>query len=178
MANATQVVKAIKFMDKAGIEKAIESVHNRGKKLDGDIQGAGLSILNHIQQYGEVSLAIKLFQALPKGSRRNALADWFMKFGKVTLNTDKASSKEFPFVFFKGGETDLEGAAAMAWYDCKPEKELLVEFDVQAKVMNLIAQVRKAVSSGIDLKGDTRMIQALLELEGVAAKPAAEVEQA
>lgn len=156
----------IKFMAKAEIEKAIASVANRGKKLDADIQKAGLSILNHIQANGEVSLANKLWHALPKGARRNALVEWFLKYGKISVNTNKEQAKEFPLVFRKDGKTDISGAQAQPWYDCKPEKAPIEEFDFSAALARMIKQIKAATEQGIAIKGNEAAVAAVLALEG------------
>ncbi len=112
---------AIKLIEgTAAITKAIASIANRGKKLDNDIQLAGLSVLNHIQLHGDVTVANKLFDALPKGARRLALAEWFFAFGKLSANTDKASVKEgVHFVHDKSKSTALAGATEMPWYQMR-----------------------------------------------------------
>lgn len=156
---------SIKFMDKAAIEKAIVSVANRGKKLDADIQTAGLSILNHVQQHGEVSLCNKLFNALPKGARRNALVEWFLKYGKVQVNTDKATAKEFPLVFRKDGKTDIDGAVKQPWYDCKPEKAVIDEFDFSKNLASLISHIKRATEQGVAIKGNEELVAAVLAME-------------
>lgn len=146
----------------AAINKAIDSIARRGKKLDADIQHAGLSCLNHNQEHGDVTLLCNLFNAMPKGSRRNALAEWALKFGKVKLNEDKSTAKELPFLFDKEGSTDLSGAAESPWYDCKPEKPLLEEFDFVSQYNALIKKATAAGQAGIPIKG-AELMQRLQE---------------
>src|SRR5574337_342395 len=79
------------YMNAAGIEKAIKG---RGAKLDADIQTAGLSIINHVAEHGDTTLADRLFDAMPKGSRRVMLAEWFVAFGMIrTLDKKVAEDK-------------------------------------------------------------------------------------
>ena len=152
------------FMSKAEIEKAIVSVATRGKNLDRDIQLAGLSILNHVQEHGEVSLAVKLLNALPKGSRRTALVQWFLMFGKISVNTDKATSKDFPLLFRKDGKTDLVGATETPWFDCKPEANIADVFNFQKSFDTLLNRLKHAAASGQKIEGDQAMIDAVLAL--------------
>lgn len=153
--NKTMTKKAtFKHMDVAACNAAIASIAKRGAKLDADIQTVGLNILNHVAAHREVSLVIKLYNAMPKGSRRNALADWFQRFGQVTVNTDKASSKERPFLFAKDKTTDVQGAMAMAWYECKPEKELADEFNFAAQLAALLKRADSAKEHGLKIVGD------------------------
>lgn len=142
-----------KPMDVAACNVAIASIAKRGAKLDADIQTVGLNILNHVAEHREVSLVLKLYNAMPKGSRRNALADWFQRFGQVTVNTDKASAKERPFLFAKDKTTDVQGAIATAWYECKPEKELADEFNFAAQLAALLKRAESAREHGVKIVG-------------------------
>ncbi len=155
----------------ADITKAIESIQRRGEKLDADIQHAGLSILSHIDQHGDVTLLCRLFAAMPKGSRRNALAEWAFAFGKVKPNLDSGSSKELPFLYDKEGTTNLEAAAEKPWYTFKPEKPVSEEFDFAGMLQSLIKKAETAKASGKTIKGGENLgtIAALL----AGGKPAA-----
>lgn len=136
----------------AAIDKAILSISNRGKKLDGDIQMCGLSILAHIEQHGDITLFTKLYMAMSAGSRRNALVEWACQFGKIDVNLG-ADKKERPFLYAKAKPTDIAGAMEKPWYDCKPEKALDEEFDFVSKLTSLLAQAKKARESGKPIKG-------------------------
>ena len=156
---------SFKSMTKAEIEKAITSVANRGKKLDADIQLAGLNILAHVDAHGEVSLVNKLYHALPKGSRRNALVEWFLMFGKVAVNPDKATAKEFPLVFRKDGKTDTNAAMATPWYDCRPEPSVQEAFDFSKNLASLINHIKSATDKGMPIKGNEELVKAILSME-------------
>ncbi len=162
MTNKTALPKLI--VGAADITKAIESIQRRGEKLDADIQHAGLSILSHIDQHGDVTLLCRLFTAMPKGSRRNALAEWAFAFGKVKPNLDSTSSKELPFLLDKEGSTDLEAAAAKPWYTFKPEKPVSEEFDFAGMLQALIKKADAAKAAGKVVKGGENLgsIAALL----------------
>ena len=148
----------------ADLNKAIDSIKRRGEKLDADIQLTGLSILSHIDQHGDVTLLCRLFGAMPKGARRNALAEWAFAFGKVRPNLDSTSSKEVPFLFDKTASTSLEGAIAKPWYEFKPEKAIDEEFDFAGQLERLLAKATKAQASGKQVKGAEKLgsIAALL----------------
>ena len=132
---------------------AIQHVAISGKALDESVQSIGLDILQHVEANGEVSLACKLLRALPKGARAKALADWFQMYGKIIVNTDKATAKQFPLVFHKEGKTDLEGAAAKQWYKCKPDRPLADEFDFAAQLTALLKRAAQAKAKGMTVKG-------------------------
>jgi hypothetical protein len=143
------------YSNTADITKAITSIKNRGGKLDADIQLAGLSILQHIEQHGDTTLADKLYDAMPKGARRLALAEWMLAFGMIrALKKQDAADKEAiaagrSFSIDRTKKTDMPGATAMQWHEFKPEKHVTEEaFDVQAEVQKLLGRIQKAQASG------------------------------
>ncbi len=145
----------MKFLNKAEIEKAILSIQSRGKKLDQSIQEAALSIIKHVHEHGEVSLANKLFKAMPAGARKNALVEWFLMYSRVGVNQDKVTAKEFPLVLNKEGKTDLEGAVKTPWFECRKEKAPDEVFDFNAAFARLLNQVQRA---GDNITGDAETI--------------------
>ena len=132
---------------------AIANIKINGKVLDQSIQEVGLSVLYHVGVNREVSLAIKLLNAMPKGSRRNALIEWFIQFGMIAVNTDKATAKERPLVFDRDRVTNLEGAAAKPWFTCRPERPAAEVFDVEAKLRQLLKQLESARAKGLKVRG-------------------------
>ena len=148
----------------AAITKAIGSIANRGKKLDADIQLAGLSVLSHIDQHGDITLANRLFDALPKGARRLALAEWYLAFGKLIPTTDKALIQAGQhFSYSKEKTTDMVGAEAMPWFDMKKEASVAEAFDVQAEFQRLLSKIARAQKQGIELKNADKL-EAILRL--------------
>lgn len=101
----------------AAITTAIDSIQRRGKKLDHDIQVAALSAMQHHAQCGDVSLINRLVEAMPKGSRVNALRAFIETFGAVRYD---AESKKF--VHVKGGTFELGTAREIMWSEFKPEQ--------------------------------------------------------
>ena len=138
---------------------AIQNINITGKGLDQSVQSVGLEVLQHVELHGEVSLANKLLQALPKGARAKALAEWLRLHGKIAVNTDRASAKKFPLVYNKQGETRLEAAAALPWFECKKDKPLAEEFDLRGKIMQLVRQAEKAQANGTPIKGAELLLQ-------------------
>lgn len=158
------------FMNAAEINKAIASIATRGKKLDADIQTAGLSILNHANEHGDSTLADKLVQALPKGSRKLALVEWMLAFGKLRL-LDKANPEDAAriaagafFAYDKAKRTDLESAGAKPWFDFKPEAPVLTAFDAQAAVQGVLAKLSKAVAGGLEIENRAHALEAAQKL--------------
>lgn len=117
-----------------------------GKKLDERIQVAGLSVMSHIDQHGDVTVATslvnELFGSLSKGHRKQAMVDWLVKFAKVKLNTDESTKKVQPFLYDKEAKTQLQEACDMPWYECKPDNEIK-DLDFLKLLSALVAKATK-----------------------------------
>lgn len=161
------------------INKAIDSIKNRGAKLDASIQQAGLSVLAHASEHGDTTCADRLISALPKGSRKLALVEWMLAYGQVRL-LDKANPDEA--LRIKEGSTlkldrdrklDLESAEAKAWHEFKKEAAVQTAFDAQAAVAALLGRMRGAVQKGMQIEhkeqalSDAKALVAMLEGDAV-----------
>lgn len=157
----TTKTKTLVILDKAGIEAAIVSIGKSGKKLDDLIQQAAVSVVQHIEDCGDITLANRLQVSMPKGSRSNALAAFLLAVGKVKVRVmpegaskaAKAAVQDMPFVFNKEGKTDMVAAQAKPWYEFKKPASVAAEFgekELKAGIMRLVLQVDKAiVASGM-----------------------------
>lgn len=159
-----------KFMNAAEINKAIASIASRGKKLDADIQNAGLSIIHHVQEHGDSTLADKLVLALPKGSRKLALTEWFLAFGKLRIlsKTDPDDAVRIAagaiFAYDKTKYTYLESAAAKPWHDYKAEPDVLTAFNAQSAVQAVLARLVKAQAGGLCIQNRAHALEAAQKL--------------
>lgn len=174
------------YMNAAQINKAIVSIATRGKKLDADIQAAGLSIINHVQEHGDTTLADKLVNALPKGSRKLALVEWMLAFSKMRLlskenpeDAARIASGAF-FAFDKTKSTNLDAATDKPWFDFKPEAPILTAFDAQAAVQAVLSKLTKAMAGGLEIENRALAIEAARKvLEALeAARVDADFEEA
>lgn len=163
-------MKITTTMNLTEITAAIASIARRGKALDADIQSCALSIAAHHQAHGDWTKANELFLAMPRGSRRNALVEWFVEFGGLAVNMDKATAKEQPFTRTKetAAKINVAAGAEKPWYDCKPEKDPIVEFDIAAAIAQLVARAEKAAAGGATVKG-ADMLEQLKKLAPKAA---------
>lgn len=155
------------FTTKATIVAAIEDIRVTGRKLDQMIQVAACSVIAHVDEHGDITLVNTLVDAMPNGSRVNALRDFLGTFGKLSYDEAK---KEF--AFDKTKKTDLVGAQNIMWTEFKPEQPY-VAFDLAG----LIASVLKKADNALQDEKETSNVDTdlLAELRALAA-PAEEAE--
>ncbi|QNO11426.1 hypothetical protein Aristophanes_00002 [Acinetobacter phage Aristophanes] len=157
--------------DNAALAKAIKSIAVRGQKLDHDIHVAGVSCLAHIAEHSNTTLLNDLVNALPKGARKHAFVEWALAYGSVrTLDranpadADKIAKGQV-FALDRSKAFDLDGAVANAWWNFKPEADLLSAFDVHKAVAQLVKRVTKATKDGATLEGVQDALKQLKALE-------------
>lgn len=124
--------------DAAALNKAIDSIESRGKKLQDDMHVAALSCLQYAEQHGDVTLMQRLIVALPSSTRKNALLAWASDFGKFAVSEDGKS-----VVYNKHGKTDLATATAKPFWDYVPEQPFK-PFDIAAELAKLVKRAEKA----------------------------------
>lgn len=127
--------------DTAELGKFIDGIATRGKRLDTDIQIAGVSALARLKEFGDIGYCNRLYLALSKGARKSAMSSWLLTHGSLVANTgeDKATK---PFIHSKDKTTDVEGAMADPWFDHKPDPKPDEVFDVQAALLALIKRAK------------------------------------
>lgn len=159
------------ILDNAALAKAIKSIAVRGQKLDHDIHVAGVSCLKHIADHSNTTLLNDLVTALPKGARKHAFVEWALAYGSVRT-LDRANpadadriAKGQVFALDRSKQFDLDGAIANAWYNFKPEADLLTAFDVHKAVAQLVKRVTKATKEGAALQGVQDALKQLKALE-------------
>ena len=174
---------SIAILAGAEVRKAILSIQNRGRKLDGDIQSAGLQCLLHADQHGDTTLLDALFNAMPKGSRRVLLAEWAINFGTVRALDPKSAEDKARidagahFRLDRSRTLDIEGAVGTAWFDMKPQQAAHEAFDAAKAVQQLIKRLEKASGSAKGLD-EAAMAMRSLQAAITAAQDAREAREA
>lgn len=140
------------------IAALINTIHADGKALDDSIQLAAMSCISHASEHGDITLCCALFNALPKGARSKALADWFLQFGPVMINKGK-NAKELPFLLYRDNPLNLEGGEALPWYKCKVEKHPSDEFDLLAAMAAVLTRADAAAKKGLTIKGSEKLLE-------------------
>lgn len=158
MTNAT--VKSVKLItDAAALNKAIDSIESRGKKLQDDSHVAALSCLQYAEQHGDVTMMQRLIVALPASTRKNALLAWACAFGKFSPSEDGKSVE-----YNKHGSTDLATAEAKPFWDFVPEQPFK-PFDLAAELAKLVKRAEKAAKDERNSLPDDQF-RAVRELAG------------
>lgn len=175
VANATTALVQPEFILGASeINRASDTIADKGAKLDDFIQYTALSVLNHVQLHGDVTVANKLFASMPKGSRKTALADFLVKYGKMAVETDR--TKVNPFAYDKSKATNIEAARAKPWYEHKKEPEPIDSLDVHAMIAMLVKRIERDEAKGGKVEGDN--VTLLTDLKLLAARPVAAAQPA
>jgi hypothetical protein len=174
-------MKPMKIMDKAGIEKAIASIQRRGKSLDQDVQAAAVSTLAHIEKHGDDTLFNRLYMAMPKGARKNALGGWALYYGKLRIATPeemKADKKEHKpersFRYDRTASTDVPASMLVQWHAFKHSDAPAVEmFDVQVAIQravsSILAKATKLKAAGTKVAHE----ELIVKLAALAGQPSA-----
>jgi hypothetical protein len=104
------------------IETQIKTVKTNGTKIDALIHETAVQCLAHAEAHGDVRLATRLIEAMPKSGRAEALKFWFSEFGPLVWVSQKETGKQF-----KMDQSDtkipfnIEGAIETPFWDLVPE---------------------------------------------------------
>lgn len=138
------------YANAAEITKAIASIQKRGVSLQNDIHRAALSCLVHTEKHGDITLANRLIDALPGMARKNALADWFVAFGKFLPAED---DKNGMLVFGADKVSMISEATATPFWEFKPEPKW-VPFDFDKAVTAILKKAEAARKKGEEVPED------------------------
>ena len=152
----------------AEITAEIAGIAKAGKTWDARVQACAVACVEHMAGHGDHTLLVKLYQALPKGSRRGSFAQWIINHTSLVANTDAGTKGELPFVKDKAKTTDVEGARENLWTDAgRPEPAPDELFDANKAAMALIRKIKAARDAGRPVKAlDAETIAALQALRG------------
>lgn len=137
----------IKLENVKQISSRIASIAKRGKRLDLDIHFCSVQCLLHAMDSGDMTLATRLVDAMPKSGRRKALVAWFRAFGPFNYTEDNGFSKD------KGSDArkyDVETANDNPFYDFTQEIAV-VDFTLERALSQL---KRLNVKVNENLEGD------------------------
>lgn len=140
------------------INKAITSLQTRGKKYEADLHQAAVSCLNHAGKHGDITLAIRLIEAVPSLTRSNALKQWFIAMGRFKWDDEGKT-----LAYDKSKATLLDEALANPFWTFKAnEGGAFKPFDFNEAVNRILAQAKKAHEKGQEVPTDK--LEALAKL--------------
>lgn len=138
----------MKLLTKAELPKAIESIQRRGVALDNDIHVAACSALALLADHNDTTWVNRLYLALAKGTRKQALTSWLLTYGALIANVGDNKAEQ-PFSFTKDKPSRLSEGQADPWFDHKPDPKPDEVFDIMAAVQ---AVLKKAKGTKAELK--------------------------
>jgi len=110
------------------INKALDSIAGRGKRLDADIHKAACSVMAHFAKHRDDKVVVRLMEVMPKSSRRKALIDWFeaavpveISYNNGTVKMPKEKSQAWQG-FIAEFDATLKASIATPFWDYKAEK--------------------------------------------------------
>lgn len=141
------------YKDAAELDAAIQAVCVASVSLQQQVQDVAIGILLHTYHSGDWRKANDLVLGLGDGVRKEALVDWFVKFGGL-----EASEKDGKFIDFKGVEyikANIDAAKAKAWWTFR-KLNPFAGFDLDAALAQVLKKHEQAVKKAADLanKGD------------------------
>lgn len=148
----------------AQINKQIALITRAGAKLDAFIQTTAVDVITHYAEFCDTGLVNRLYNGMPKGSRKAALTEWLLAYCAVVANENKATAKEQPFVHSKDKVTDIEGGAAKNWFECKLDAKPADVFDFQKFVKSALKKYGEAEVTNMTVE----QAHALAALAGIA----------
>lgn len=138
---------------KKDILKRITSIRNRGARMDRDIHETGVLCLEHARDHGDVTLATKLVDAMPKSSRRKALIAWFTNHGPM-----RYSAKNEQFTLKKQRQPSdflVDEANTVPFWEFTKERTP-AKYDLEKAINGFVRSLRKAREQGnLDVSRDT-----------------------
>ncbi len=163
----------------AAIDKEIGLIAKAGAKFDNRVQAAGLSVLAHVDKTGDTTLADRLINAMPKGGRKLALAEWMLAYGRMRAlsSKDKADADAVKagrvFQYMHDKSTDMQGATDTPWHEFRKEKAVSDAFDAQAAVKSLLDRLGKAAKDGKTIEHREAALEQARALVAVLEAPPA-----
>lgn len=116
---------AINILTQEATSKLIAKIGRVSNIVQSQIHVAAVSCLAHARDHGDYTLAVRLCDALPRGTRVKALAFWFSNFssGKLSLSAGKAGWQASLKKDRSDEDFDLIGAEATSFADLTNERD-------------------------------------------------------
>ncbi|MUL17324.1 hypothetical protein [Aliivibrio fischeri] len=149
-------------MNSKKISSQIDAIKKaQSKNIDHEIHVEALKAVNHLRLHGDLTLADKLYNEMPRGKRRQQLANWFVKYTNLEFYTKELRQKQkvSPNRIFwinkqKNNNADLN--VIPPWFSYKSEKTNENTFDIIHQFNNLKKRTKDALDRNLPLVGGTK----------------------
>lgn len=79
-------MSVINLQDVATMNTSISKIKTNSTELQALIHETAVSVLAHVRDHGDTTLAVRLTNAMSSGTRKEGLSAWFYKFSGKTMN--------------------------------------------------------------------------------------------
>ena len=142
-----EVLNVALIQDKKQLDLELASLKTKGKTMAARIHRAALSVLWHIDTYGDIRIADRLVDAVVAAKySEHAIKSWLVSFGKLSYEDKK-------FSYDKTKTTNLVGAKEHPFWKFTPEAPAK-PLDLQSvldSIMRQIKKVKKAQEEGTEI---------------------------
>ena len=142
-----EVLNVALIQDKKQLDLELAALKTKGKTMAARIHRAALSVLWHINTYGDIRIADRLVDAVVAAKySEHAIKSWLVSFGKLSYEDKK-------FSYDKTKTTNLVGAKEHPFWKFTPEAPAK-PLDLQSvldSIMRQIKKVKKAQEDGTEI---------------------------
>lgn len=143
-------------LSQSEIAKRITRIKSVGARLQNEVHVVAVSCLAHARDHGDITLSVRLLDAMPNGQRVKALAYWFRKFSGEQLSFSFKPDTGWSAKLVKGWKPelyDVDGAYAVTFADLTAEKG----YDTLSVKAVLSYLKRKADEDGLHPNGEAKV---------------------
>lgn len=121
------------------VSREITALYSHIRDSFGKVQELAVQCLLNHGVANNPALCNKMIVEMPRGIKKQSLADWFCKFGTLQINPNAALRKDVPLVYDKKKKMDVEGAMQTAWFDVNPTPDVIADLDIGKRIAALLA---------------------------------------
>lgn len=121
------------------VSREITALYGHIKDAFGKVQELAVQCLLNHDIANNPALCNKMIVDMPRGIKKQSLADWFCKFGTLQVNPNAALRKDVPLVYDRKKTMDIEGAMQTAWFDVNPTPDVIADLDIGKRIQALLA---------------------------------------
>lgn len=162
---------SITLKDVAGISSAIAQIRTNGADYQLLIHETAVSVLAHVRDHGDTTLAVRLVNAMSSGTRREGLAAWFYKFSDKQMKlspTDGAWGCKL-VAGWDSEKFDVEGSELVDFGDLtkEPSQQKAVTLEALMKAVRKFTTNDKKLPDGSPVVPPEVVAKAQLMLKAV-----------